>query len=118
FPYQRTGVLYGIEKQGRLLIADEMGLGKTLQALAIARYYASEWPLLIVCPSSVKYSWRQQIEKFLPRVNDIYVIEKGSDPLPTTRSTRTVIIMSYDQMALKYKQLVEQKIYVVIFDES
>ncbi|CAD5214209.1 unnamed protein product [Bursaphelenchus okinawaensis] len=118
FPYQKTGVVYGLEKQGRLLIADEMGLGKTLQALAIARYYANEWPLLIVCPSSVKYSWRQTIENFLPAVNEVHVIEKGSDPIPVTRSTRTAIIMSYDQMAIRYKKLVEHKLYVVIFDES
>jgi SNF2 family DNA or RNA helicase len=53
---------FGIERQGRLLIADEMGLGKSLQALAIARMYSCEWPLLIVCPSSVKYAWKQVIQ--------------------------------------------------------
>lgn len=48
---------FGIQRRGRLLIADEMGLGKTIQALAIMRYFSSDWPLLIVCPSSVKFSW-------------------------------------------------------------
>ncbi len=40
------------------MIADEMGLGKTVQALGIASYYRSEWPLIIVCPSSVKFTWK------------------------------------------------------------
>uniref|UniRef100_A0A183HUZ2 HARP domain-containing protein n=1 Tax=Onchocerca flexuosa TaxID=387005 RepID=A0A183HUZ2_9BILA len=57
FPYQRRGVIYGIMKRGRLLLADEMGLGKSIQALGIARYFKCDWPLLIICPSSVKYSW-------------------------------------------------------------
>jgi len=41
-----------------VLIADEMGLGKSVQALSIALYYRSEWPLLIVCPAAVRPAWR------------------------------------------------------------
>ncbi|KAI6189645.1 putative SMARCAL1-like protein [Aphelenchoides bicaudatus] len=118
FPYQKTGVAFGLQRSGRLLIADEMGLGKSLQALAIARAYSDEWPLLIVCPSSVKYSWKQQIEQFLPNVASITVIEKGTDRLPTERTSNTVIIMSYDLMVNKKKDLLAANIYVVIFDES
>lgn len=44
-----------MSRGGRVLIADDMGLGKTIQALAIADYYRNEWPLLIVCPSSMRY---------------------------------------------------------------
>ncbi|KJH44692.1 helicase protein [Dictyocaulus viviparus] len=58
FPFQKAGVTFGIERGGRILLADEMGLGKSVQALALARYYKSEWPLLIICPSSVKTAWR------------------------------------------------------------
>ena len=45
---------WAVSRGGRVLIADDMGLGKTIQALGIADYYRSEWPLLIVCPSSVR----------------------------------------------------------------
>ena len=34
--FQREGVLFGIARNGRVLIGDEMGLGKTVQAIAIA----------------------------------------------------------------------------------
>lgn len=47
----------GVQNGGRILIADEMGLGKSVQALGLAFYYRTEWPLLIVTPSSVKGSW-------------------------------------------------------------
>lgn len=46
-PFQRVGVLFGIQKQGRCMIADEMGLGKTYQALALADFYKHDWPLLV-----------------------------------------------------------------------
>ena len=48
---------YGIRSNGRLMIADDMGLGKTIQAISLASYYRSDWPLLVVTPSSVKVSW-------------------------------------------------------------
>lgn len=58
--WQFTTVLFirsfGISRNGRVLIADDMGLGKTIQALGVASYYRLEWPLLIVCPSSVRWT--------------------------------------------------------------
>ena len=53
-PFQKEGVKYGLEKQGRLLIADEMGLGKTVQALCVAYKFKDDWPLLIVAPASMR----------------------------------------------------------------
>lgn len=66
--------------QGRVLIADDMGLGKTIQALGIASAYRSEWPLLIVCPSSVRFSWKDSVIRWLPSVaeEDIMVITSGT----------------------------------------
>lgn len=92
-----------------------MGLGKSIQALSIARAYSSEWPLLIVCPASVKYSWKQQILRFLPSISRVAIIEKGSDRMPNERSSDTVIIMSYDQMASRERELMTANIYVIIF---
>ena len=46
-----------MRRGGRVLIADDMGLGKTLQAIAVMSYYHSDWPLLVICPSSVRLAW-------------------------------------------------------------
>jgi SNF2 family DNA or RNA helicase len=68
-PFQREGVRFGIERcKGRVMVADEMGLGKTIQAIAIAKHYQDQWPLLIVCPSSMKHTWASELEKWLPFV--------------------------------------------------
>ena len=68
YPFQRAGVDYVLQRGGRALIGDEMGLGKTLQSLAIAAVYHEDWPVLIVCPSSLRLNWRNEIERWLPNV--------------------------------------------------
>ena len=75
----RDGVVYALQRRGRILLADDMGLGKTIQALAVASAYQKDWPLLIVCPSSVRFSWRSAIFRWLPSVpeEDVIVITSG-----------------------------------------
>jgi len=75
FPYQKEGVFFAA-KSGRCLIADEMGLGKTIQAIAAAELLRKEKgisQILIVCPTSLKYQWKNEIEKFTD--TEVVVIE-------------------------------------------
>ena len=95
-PYQIEGANFGLKRGGRCLIADEMGLGKTLQALIVAYQYKAEWPLLIVCPSSIRFVWRDQISRWLgglidPR-KDVQVITKGKDAV---RGDAKIVIAPY-----------------------
>mmetsp|Transcript_86283 Transcript_86283/g.243119 ORF Transcript_86283/g.243119 Transcript_86283/m.243119 type:complete len:741 (+) Transcript_86283:59-2281(+) len=83
-PYQLEGLRFGVSRQGRCLIGDEMGLGKTLQALAVAAQYPEEWPVLVVCPPSLRLVWKEQILQWLPELaeaHDVQVVRKGSDTL-------------------------------------
>ncbi len=69
YPYQRQGTLFAA-RAGRSLIADDMGLGKTIQAIAACEILARTAGIervLIVCPTSLKYQWQQEIEKFCGR---------------------------------------------------
>jgi len=69
YPYQREGVIKIVEA-GRLLLADEMGLGKTVQAIAAVEFFArylNTGKVLIICPTSLKYQWNKEIEKFTGR---------------------------------------------------
>ncbi len=66
FPYQKAGA-YFAASAGRCLIADEMGLGKTIQAIGAAELLRREMGIqkvLVVCPTSLKYQWKSEIEKF------------------------------------------------------
>jgi len=73
YPYQRKGALFAA-RAGRSLIADDMGLGKTIQAIAATEILAQTAGLervLIVSPTSLKYQWKQEIEKFCDRSAEI-----------------------------------------------
>ena len=65
-PFQRDGLDFCMAKQGKCLIGDEMGLGKTVQAIASAFAYHTEWPLLVVVPASMKLTWVDELERWLP----------------------------------------------------
>ncbi|CAO3596063.1 unnamed protein product [Absidia cylindrospora] len=79
--YQQQGVRECLMKDGRVLLADEMGLGKTIQALAVALAYSDDWPVLIICPTSLLLTWSDQIQQWLSMVSnkDIRVTLKGID---------------------------------------
>lgn len=73
YPYQRQGALFAAAA-GRSIIADEMGLGKTIQAIAAAEILADvsgTERALIVCPTSLKHQWKQEIEKFSGRTAEV-----------------------------------------------
>ncbi|MDP4176807.1 MAG: DEAD/DEAH box helicase [Bacillota bacterium] len=58
------------------IIADEMGLGKTLQTIAFIASEAEEEnrkPSLVVCPTSLAYNWKDEVEKFAPELKALVI---------------------------------------------
>lgn len=91
--YQRQGIKFGIRRGGRVLIADDMGLGKTVQALGIAWEYRESFPMLIVCPSSLRNVWEDQIQRWLGLDPEtVQIIFSGSTPI---ESTARIVVVSY-----------------------
>ncbi|XP_028992553.1 SWI/SNF-related matrix-associated actin-dependent regulator of chromatin subfamily A-like protein 1 isoform X2 [Betta splendens] len=115
-PFQKEGVNFALSKQGRLLLADDMGLGKTVQAICIAAYYRNEWPLLVVAPSSVRFTWAEAFRRWLPslRPDSINVVVKAKDNL----CSGSVNIISYDLLSRMDKQQQGNTFGVLIMDES
>lgn len=101
FPFQIEGVLFA-SLAARSLIADEMGLGKTIQALATAEVYKQLFKIskvLIVCPTSLKYQWKSEIEKFTDSKAEI--IEGTSEARKQQLSTSQAfyLIASYQSVS-------------------
>ncbi|XP_038853323.1 DNA annealing helicase and endonuclease ZRANB3 [Salvelinus namaycush] len=121
-PFQKEGVKFALSKNGRCMIADEMGLGKTVQAISVAYAYRQEWPLLIVVPSSLKYLWIEEMERWIPELNpgDINLVETKRDTLGISSSKVTVL--GYGLLTTDARPLVEaltrQRFNVVVVDES
>lgn len=75
YPYQKEGIRFAF-RAGKSIIADEMGLGKTIQAIGTAelmRQLGMASSCLIICPTSLKYQWKKEIERFTDA--DVKVIE-------------------------------------------
>lgn len=62
YRYQRDGVRFIEKTKGHALLADDMGLGKSLQSLAWAAIHPELRPLIVVCPSSLKYNWARELK--------------------------------------------------------
>ncbi|XP_039237768.1 SWI/SNF-related matrix-associated actin-dependent regulator of chromatin subfamily A-like protein 1 isoform X2 [Pipra filicauda] len=92
-----------------------MGLGKTIQAICIAAYYQKEWPLLVVTPSSVRFTWAEAFHRWLPSLSpdSTNVIVTGKDNLTGS----LINIISFDLLSKMDKQL-KSTFQVVIVDES
>ncbi|XP_053522871.1 DNA annealing helicase and endonuclease ZRANB3 isoform X2 [Artibeus jamaicensis] len=121
-PFQKDGITFALRRDGRCMVADEMGLGKTIQAIAIAYFYKEEWPLLIVVPSSLRYPWTEEIEKWIPELgpDEISVIQNKIDV--GRISTSKVTVLGYGLLTTDAEALIDtlnnQNFNVVIVDES
>ncbi|MCF8247258.1 MAG: DEAD/DEAH box helicase [Saprospiraceae bacterium] len=120
YPYQRQGVLFAAQA-GRCLLADEMGLGKTIQAIAAAKLFKNEFgvaKVLVVCPTSLKYQWKSEIERFTEL--SVHVVEgtvhrRHKEYL---ENEAFFTIAGYHTVANDLRQLNEQEYDLVILDEA
>ncbi|KPA76887.1 putative SNF2/RAD54 related DNA helicase [Leptomonas pyrrhocoris] len=117
--HQLEGVKKALQLKGRVLFADDMGVGKTLQAVATVAALEA-FPLLIVCPSAVKFMWADQIEQYLHeqvRVDEIHIINGANDTLDCSTQPK-VVLTSYHMAAVLERQLLRRDWKCVVCDES
>lgn len=119
YSYQKEGILFAA-KSGRCLIADDMGLGKTIQAIAAVEIFAKEFnteKVLIICPTSLKYQWKTEIEKFTDRSVQVIegMIKKREEQYKTTDFYK---ITSYNSIKNDLKFIENFSPDVVILDEA
>ena len=119
FPYQQHGVLFAA-KAGRCLIADEMGLGKTIQAIGAAELLKREQNVrnvLIICPTSLKYQWQSEIQKFTD--STVKVIEGAAHVRAKQYSgDEQYKIVSYHTASRDVGEINDAEYDLVILDEA
>ncbi|MEJ7683672.1 MAG: DEAD/DEAH box helicase [Segetibacter sp.] len=121
FPYQETGVLFAV-KAGRCILADDMGLGKTLQSIVATEVMRKELKInkaIIVCPTSLKYQWRNEIEKFTGNKN-VFVVEGNMLVRKEIYENNEYdyLVVSYQLAANDYEFLNNMQADVLILDEA
>ncbi len=141
FPFQKRGVALAeqyIEERrvesgngrGGVLIFDEMGLGKTMEALALlARMDPRPKRVLVICPSTIKVSWKNQILTWLPP-EEVAVFATGRGGLGRFRgllkdehwltAPTRIFVTNYETLRSKsYMEILQAfNPQVIIFDEA
>ena len=119
YPYQRKGALFAA-RAGRSLIADDMGLGKTIQAIAACEILANVMGVervLIVCPTSLKHQWKQEIERFCDR--RAMVVEGGLVKRAALYGGDSFYtIVNYDVIHRDLEAIARSNPDVIILDEA
>ena len=111
-PFQRAAVLYAL-RQRRTFLADEQGLGKTVQALAAIEADGA-YPAVVVCPASLKLTWRREAARWLPHRRVAVVDGRGGPVDPGA----DLVIVNYDVVDAHLDALAARSPRAAVFDES
>jgi SNF2 family DNA or RNA helicase len=75
YPFQIPGRDF-LVKARSVLLGDQMGVGKSFQTLSAVRavdMIGEAYPVLIVCPNSLKRNWEREIKRWLPEANPFVI---------------------------------------------
>ncbi|MBC7966461.1 MAG: DEAD/DEAH box helicase, partial [Fuerstia sp.] len=118
-PYQMDGVAFAAGA-GRAILADDMGLGKTIQGVGVAELLAREAGIervLVICPTSLKSQWRNEIHRFSDRSSQL-VMGKAQDRAAQYRDGAFFTICNYEQVLRDIMVIESAKWDLIILDEG
>lgn len=119
FPYQTENTLQILKwfaAGQNAFLGDEMGLGKTFVALATMNSMVPFLEsILIVCPRSIVYNWRNEANKVLVNrsINEMFCI--GTPAFIDIN--QNFLICSYEVMAEMWPILAHKQWSMIVFDE-
>ena len=124
-PYQADGVRW-MTKLSEYgcggILADDMGLGKTLEVLSFLAASSYEKPVLIVCPKSLVYNWRNEIHKWLGDVEAIVIAGAKQERMRLiggiSPEDRGIYITGYDSLRTDIEAYKEKSFFLVVADEA
>jgi SNF2 family DNA or RNA helicase len=123
-PYQQSGFdwLCFLEKYkyGGIL-SDDMGLGKTLQTLCFIQYLVekgSQYPVLVIMPTSLIYNWHQEAAKFTPNLKILVYRGLQREKEIENFNQYDLILTSYGVARNDEAQLSQCPFEYMILDES
>ena len=110
-PYQVEAVEAMVDRK-KMLVAYDLGLGKTVLTIAALEQLKDEGkitePGIVICLSSLKYQWAEQIRKFTDGAANTVVV----DGTPSKRAEQYVTAETADYVILNYEQVVNDWEYV------
>lgn len=106
------------------ILADDMGLGKTVQVisllLSLKEAKKLNHPVLIVVPLTLIFNWREEFQKFAPKIRVLRYYGNRSERLKQLKkiSGYDVVLCSYGVVLQDQKSLSAKKFDYIILDES
>lgn len=95
YEHQETAVKFLLSRK-KCVLADSMGLGKSLSAI-VASIEGEFKKILVICPASVKSTWKREIKTFIPE-DEIAIINSTN-----WINNKKYTIINYDILDLHYK---------------
>ena len=118
-PYQMDGIAF-VAGAGRAVLADDMGLGKTIQGVGVAELLAREVGIervLVVCPTSLKSQWKNEIRRFCDRSSQI-VMGRADERSAQYTGGAFFTICNYEQVLKDIMDIERSKWDLIILDEG
>ena len=102
-PHQKEAVQFLLHRK-KCILADDMGLGKTTE-LAVASIEGNFDSVLVICPSSLKTNWRDELLWYV-KEKDISIIDGVNDK--TKPELEKMLGYGVGKSGLKREQLLEE----------
>ena len=118
-PYQLDGIAFAVGA-GRAVLADDMGLGKTVQGVGVAELLAQQAGIrkvLVVCPTSLKSQWRNEIERFSDRSCQLVLGNMAERPAQY-ESEAFFTVCNYEQVLRDLLAIERVKWDLIVLDEG
>ena len=105
------------------ILADDMGLGKTLQVIALLEEDYVRNPQhtsIVICPASLIFNWRDEVEKFSTRLTCLCVHGTTANRKKQISDAQNyaLIVTSYDYIRRDYETYADQQFHYIILDEA
>lgn len=126
YPFQTVGA-YFLYKSKNAILGDSVGLGKTAMALAATERWFNEVQInsaIVICPSTLKRNWENEIKKFTERTVTNVDGSKAKRKAAYKQAYKTdFVIIAYDTLFRDYDELISKYIieknfiFTLILDE-
>jgi SNF2 family DNA or RNA helicase len=120
-PYQVEAVEAMVARK-KMLVAYDLGLGKTVLTIAALEELDIQEPGLVICLSSLKYQWAEQIRKFTdggtPLVIDGTPKQRAQQYEDALSGNYSHIIVNYEQVVNDWEQIRHLPTGFIVCDEA
>ena len=120
-PYQVEAVEAMVSRK-KMLVAYDLGLGKTVLTIAALEELDIQEPGLVICLSSLKYQWAEQIRKFTDAGNPLVIDgtpkQRAEQYASASSGDYTHIILNYEQVVNDWEQVSALPRGFVVCDEA